>query len=205
MITKQLERYLVDEAKRGNPTALVTLYGTHLQWLERFVRRAAHGTWTGQLDPDEVLGETWLAVQRSFPRFEDRGPGSFKKWVTKIARRRLIDCQKEIMGHDRRSVRAHLVAMAEARFTRNPIKQALRRECYRMLRDAVRGLPRRLRYVVYLCYFRPRPLGQIAASLHTTKSAIGHLHCKARTRLLAALPPAEDFPSSLGLNLRPKH
>ena len=205
MISKSLERDLIDNAQQGKQAALGTLYASYLPWLECFIRRAAGGAWRGKLDPNEVLGETWLAVQSSFPRFEDRGPGSFKKWVTKIARRRLINHQMEIIGHNRSSVRAHLAAMAEARFTRSPIKKGGRRECRRIVRDAVRGLPWRLRYVVYLCYFRPRPLGQIAASLHTTKSAVGHLLCKARTRLLAALPPPENLPSSLGLNLRPKH
>ncbi|WAS91190.1 RNA polymerase sigma factor [Nannocystis punicea] len=42
-------------------------------------------------DVEDLAQETFLRVHRSLPRFEDRGPGSLKKWIVTIAARIAID------------------------------------------------------------------------------------------------------------------
>lgn len=85
--TQSFEQTLA-AARRGDESALATLYTSLQPALLGYLRSRRPA------DADDLASETWLSVARGLRAFEG-GEEGFRRWVFTIARRRLIDLDRE--------------------------------------------------------------------------------------------------------------
>lgn len=139
-------------------------------------------TLKGEVEPEDLVQEILFAVHRDFAGFEERGEGSFYRWLFTLGRNRIRDLADRV-GAEKRRARAPISAPSQT----TPSGAASRREeVARMLR-AMESLPERHREVLLLVKLEERPVDEVAALLRVTPNAVRVLHCRALKELRAAL------------------
>ncbi len=78
-------RGLVDRARAGDARAYDRLFAVAAPRLRLYLRARMGAALRAVAEPEDALQETWLAAHRAIDRFEDRGPGSFVRWLCRIA------------------------------------------------------------------------------------------------------------------------
>ena len=76
---------LVARAKGGDARAFDRLFALAAPRLRLYLRARMGSALRAVAEPEDVLQETWLAAHRALGGFEDRGPGSFTRWLCRIA------------------------------------------------------------------------------------------------------------------------
>ena len=89
---------LVRRAREGDADAARLLFDRHAATLRAGVRRRIPAALSGKVGPSDVVQEAYLAAYLSLGEFEDRGDGSFAKWLQRILRHKLLD---EVRRHAR--------------------------------------------------------------------------------------------------------
>ncbi len=74
------EQELIKSSIRGDADARRALYGRYVQYLSAVCSRYV----TDRTDAKDVLQEAFIRIFRSLDRFEWRGVGSLKSWMTRI-------------------------------------------------------------------------------------------------------------------------
>jgi len=89
---------LVRRVRAGDEAAARLLFERHLPALRAKARARLPRTLRGKVAESDVVQDAWLAAFLDVGRFEDRGDGSFEKWLQKILRHKLLD---EVRRHAR--------------------------------------------------------------------------------------------------------
>jgi len=132
---------------------------------------------------EDLLQEVHLETFRSLERFENRGPGSFSRWVAGIAR---MKAMHELRSGRRRGDRASLDAtgmptLASLRTT--PSSGAVRKELKSHLITAMDTLPEDYRQVILLRHFEGLNGPETARALDRSEGAVRVLFFRAMSRL----------------------
>jgi RNA polymerase sigma factor (sigma-70 family) len=141
-------------------------------------------------EPDELLHETWLEARRSFPTFEPRGPGSFERWLCRIAENRVRDLARRERAPARRPPEEGFSRLLEriGASATGPASAAGRAERDARLERAMAGLDPEERLALLLRHFQGATLGEIAAELGRSETATRRLLGRALGRLRHELP-----------------
>ena len=89
---------LVRRVRAGDEAAAQQLFERHLPALRAKARARLPAALRGKVAESDVVQEAWLAAFLDVGKFEDRGDGSFAKWLQKILRHKLLD---EVRRHAR--------------------------------------------------------------------------------------------------------
>jgi len=81
----RLSGELVVRAQAGEREALDRLFSLAAGRVLFFIRMRLRPPLSAQVDALDVLQETYLEAHCAFPRFEYQGPGSFSRWLCRIA------------------------------------------------------------------------------------------------------------------------
>ena len=96
---------LVRRVRAGDEAAARLLFERHLPALRAKARARLPAALRGKVGESDVIQEAWLAAYLSLPGFEDRGDGSFEKWLQKILRHKLLDDVRRHAGVGKRDAR----------------------------------------------------------------------------------------------------
>lgn len=132
-------------------------------------------------EPDDVLGEVFLQVARSLPRFRGDGGEELRRWVFTIARNRVIDDAR------RRSRRDRL-----GRIGRAPDEAAPSEPIDRELLRAMGALTHEQREVVALRFVADLSLEDVARITGRTTGAVKAMQARALANLARILDPTSS-------------
>lgn len=182
---------LVRRARGGDEAASRTLFDRHAASLRVRVRRKMPASVRRKLAESDVIQEAYLAAFRSLGEFEDRGEGSFAKWLGGIVEHKVKDETRRYVGTKRRS------PARETRLTRaderpaaktadpSPSAVAISREERATIRAAMSELSEDHRTVLRLVHEEGKRLVEAAAAMGRTPDAVRMLYGRALSELIA--------------------
>lgn len=190
---------LLRRAVAGEQAALAALLTEAEPDLRRRISPRVPGDMRGVIDADDVLQEVYAEAFRSVARFEDRGPGSFERWLATIAMRCLrgeIRRQRSakrgggwgrvhhVGGGDESAVTLlRLIESSES----TPSRQVARWEARDALAAVLETLPAGCADVVQLVYFEGCTVAEAAERLGRTERAVHSLCYRAKVALRTTL------------------
>ena len=173
-ITCVTDADLIDRARQGDPAAFGELVDRH----RTAVYRAALAALGSHADADDVAQETFVAAYRRLGGF--RGDASFKTWLLTIAwnqsinrRRSLVRAWKRIVDPQPQPGEAWEEPVeATTAAHESPEARFMSSELRRAIRDAIRGLPRKLRDTLLLAQSGDHTYEEIAAMVQAPVGTI---------------------------------
>lgn len=187
-------RALLARAKDGDEQAAERLFEQAGERVLLFIRLRLGPKLSQQVDPMDMLQETWVAALESFQRFEATGPGAFAAWLCRLAENRIADLARR-GGRLKRTPpgqkQAVTVLLDRVRHSATgPLSAAVRGERESRLSEALQGLPEEEREVAILRHFQELSLEDIADRVGASPSAVRRRLGRALTALGRAM--AED-------------
>ncbi|MFN3240006.1 MAG: RNA polymerase sigma factor [Planctomycetota bacterium] len=177
---------LLARAREGDPEAYDQLFEHAAARLELYLRVRLGKQLRSREESRDLLQETYLAAHQAFGRFEDRGPGSFVRWLCQIAENQ-IRTRAEYHGAKKRSPGelarvSQLIDRLEAEQT-GVLTQAGRSERRTWLAEAITSLPGDERDVLLMRHFEGREIAEIAERIGTSPTSVRRLIGRATVRL----------------------
>jgi len=188
---------LIARAQVGDDEALAKLLHGHERGLRAFVRRASPAHLRAVYDPEDVVQDVMYEAVRRLGQFQPRDPGSFRKWVRRIAANRvrgLVRLQGRLKrGGTRRRVGeagsegddGPLLGLLEelAVYERTPSRSAAAHELIAALQAAIASLPDMAQRVVRMRWIDHEPVKVVAAAVGRSEAAVQML-CLRSLRIL---------------------
>ncbi len=136
------------------------------------------------LDPEDVLQETFLKAFRSLSSIEWQGEAAFLAWLRGIAENHIRSEARKHLRVEKVDLEPELPASMPS-----PSKGLQRTERFDRLKGALDSLPPDYREAIVLARIRGLPVRQIAERLGRTEGATMQLLSRALKRLREALEP----------------
>lgn len=181
---------LVRASQEGDRDALDALYRLHQGRVLAMIRVTLGADLAARIPPEDVLQETLLESARKIGAFEDRGPGSFYRWLVSIARFKVAEARRAQRAQKRAAgvpldgpAGAGEVALAQT----SPSGRVVRAEAAERVAAAIEALPDRQRDAVRLRYLEGRSLADAAAEMACTEAAVKALVARSLLALGASL------------------
>lgn len=147
---------LIDACRRGDRSALQTVFTTHAPYLERVLWRVAGRS----LDVEDLLQSTLMAAIEAFPRF--RGEAQVRTWLARIAVRTAQDRLRSA-AHRLRSHVPDLEAAADRDSESTADRDLDTRRKLQRLEYHLAALGPKKRTAFVLHVFEGMPLEEVAA------------------------------------------
>jgi RNA polymerase sigma-70 factor (ECF subfamily) len=153
---------VVDLVRRGNATALETLFAAHREYLRRVIDLRMNDDLRRRVDPSDIVQEAQLEALRRVAEYARDPQLSVRLWMRQIAIDRLGMAHRRHIKAEKRSVLRELrapdkSAMALARQLiaggESPSRQLDRDELVRLVRHAIDGLGDADREIIVLQAF----------------------------------------------------
>jgi len=178
---------LLARAKGGDPEAYDQLFEQAASRLELYLRVRLGKELRSKEESRDLLQETYLAAHQAFSRFEDRGPGSFVRWMCQIAENQ-IRTRAEYHGAKKRRSTNELARVSQVieRLQADDtgvLTQAGRNEQRTQLAQAITSLPDDEREVLLMRHFEGREIAEIAERMGTSPTSTRRLIGRATVRL----------------------
>jgi len=183
---------LAEQAKAGDRDAFERLAANCCAPLLAWIRVELGEKLRERLDAEDLYQETLLEALRSIGRFQWQGDGSFQRWLSGIARHRIL----EHAARARRDRAQPLDPGAEFALEGPTPSKALRRdERFERLERALGALPEKYREVLRLARIEGLPVGEIARRLGASPDAVSQMILRGLRKLRREFGDTE----SLGL------
>ena len=193
--------HLLERAGRGDPAAAGQLLERHRGRLNRMVAVRLDRRLAARVDPSDVVQETLAEAARRLPDYLRDRPLPFYPWLRRLTADRLAVLHRRHVRAANRAVGREepplpdrsALALADRLFARqsNPSARLRRQERRERVRTALAALPDRDREALVLRYLEELSVGEIAAVLGVTETAVYGRHLRALKRLKELLGP--DF------------
>lgn len=185
---------LVARARSGDEAALALLLAESRDRLLAEVAIRISPEFQGVLSAEDIVQEAHIAAFGRIGTFEDRGPGSFYRWLATIALRKLRNCIKHFRTVKRggaadngrqRSLNDSCVALLATLTGRLPTPSAVmaQGQAVGAIKGAVEELPERHRHAVWSVYIEGRPVREVAGAIGCTERAVHGLCRRGLKRL----------------------
>jgi RNA polymerase sigma-70 factor, ECF subfamily len=180
---------LVRRVRAGDDAAARLLFERHLPALRAKARARLPSALRGKVAESDVIQEAWLAAFLALPEFEDRGDGSFGKWLRGILDHKVA---YEVRRHGRTAKRdagreARLATEVgrtiQARGAASPSQDAMALEQASALRGVIDGLADDHAAVIRLVHVEGLTLAQAGERLGRSGDAARKLYGRAFARL----------------------
>ncbi|HVK07699.1 MAG TPA: sigma-70 family RNA polymerase sigma factor [Gemmataceae bacterium] len=195
---------LVRRLREGDPAAAGALFELCRDRLRRMVRLRLDRRLQGRLDPDDVLQEAFLDVQKKAADFAGKPDMPAYLWLRLVTAERLLVLHRHHLGARARDAgrEVSLCAGGPAASTHSlanlllgrltsPTQAAVRAERQLRLQEALNGMDPVDREVLALRHFEELSNAEAAAVLGVSKTAASNRYVRALKRLkdmLAAVP-----------------
>ncbi len=179
---------LVAKAKQGDRAALEALLARHTARLLGRIRQRMKGGLARKVAPSDVLQEAHLVAALELSKFEDRGDGSFSRWLEKIVELKILEAVRRYAGADKRSVnrevtQSRLPPLNPASPLPSPSQVAMAAELKDAVKDALSQLSPDQRRVLELLRDRQLSVEAAAGRLCRSPGAVRKLYGRALARL----------------------
>ena len=176
-------------ARRGDSAASHALFARHLPELRRRVRRRLPPALRPRVGDSDVVQEACVAAFQRLHEFDDRGDGSFLRWLRKILDHKLVDEVRRHVGAERRDLRREVrVATGEEpsarrRKGRSPPSEVVAAEEQEAVRRAMTELPSHYRAVLRWIHHEGLTAAEAGVRMGRTPDAARKLYARALARL----------------------
>ncbi|MFT7678567.1 MAG: RNA polymerase sigma-70 factor (ECF subfamily) [Planctomycetota bacterium] len=169
-------RALLDRAQAGDMQAAEQLFEQAAERVLLFIRLRLGAKLGRELDPMDVLQETWVAALEGFQRFDAAGTGAFAAWLCRLAENRMADLARR-GGRLKRTPpgqrQAASVLLDRAKHSATgPLTAAVRGERGQRLSEAIEQLDQEEREVALLRHFQELSVEDIAERVGASASAV---------------------------------
>jgi RNA polymerase sigma-70 factor (ECF subfamily) len=182
----------------------ITLLAKHSDEMRAFVARRIPPSLSGEVNPEDVLQEIWLAAIRNHHRFLYDDDTALKAWLYKIARARLADMIRAKGRAKRGGAANRLVNVADvssfidiletiAHSSRSPSRDVAAREAGQTVREMIDQLPDDQAMAVRLRFIEGVSRRDIAIRMNRSLPAVNGLLDRAVERLRAMLGNPGSF------------
>jgi RNA polymerase sigma-70 factor (ECF subfamily) len=182
---------LVAGAQAGDDAAYEALFARVADRLLLYLRLRMGTQLGANLEPLDLLQDTYLAAHQAFATFETREPGAFGRWLFRIADNRLRDAAKRLHAEKRRAFEGAARGSGVLERLRaeqaSPSSESGQRERARALNEALAQLPEPEREAVLLRHFHQQTHEAIAAQLSVSEPTARRLVARAQAKLGRAL------------------
>lgn len=175
------------------------------QTVYRYVASRIPKKFRSVLQVEDVLQEVWASAFQSIAGFRPDGLGSFDRWLTAIAGRRLADmlravstlkrggqdCTLRDYGTQHRSFAGLFSQLVSPGKT--PSREVSSREAVQAVRIALGGLSEPRRRAIYLRHIEGRPCHEIAREMQKSDAAVNGLLYQGLRELRERLGHARRF------------
>ncbi len=183
------------QLQREGSQAVARLFSCYRERLERMVRFRMNVELTGRVDPDDVLQEAYLDIDRRLSSYLEDPSVPVFVWMRQITLQTLIDNHRRHVTAKGRSVRKEVhrattggvtsISLAEflvGQLT-SPSQAVMRRERMEQVRDALEGMEELDREVLALRHFEHLTNSEVADVLGLQKAAASNRYMRALGRL----------------------
>ena len=180
---------LVRKVRAGDETAAHRLFERHADELRGRVARSLPRAMRPRVAASDVVQEAWLAAFLRLADFEDRGEGSFRRWLATIAENKALDEVRHHVGAGKRDVRrevdvqsgiVRLAGPASGRSASADLRDA---EDKAQVERAMSALPGAQREVMRLVHEERLTMEQSAERMDRSLAAVRKLYSRALLRL----------------------
>jgi len=185
------DEQMVSRIRAGDGGAAQALFAKHFPLLRaRVQRRMAPRSRVRQAESD-VIQEACMAAFLRLAEFEDRGPGSFGKWLGGIVDNKLRESIRRHLGTGKRDARREQ-GIADGILgivapDRSPSSAAMATEEMLALLRAIEGLPEHYRTVLHLLYEQGLSLRDAAQRMERSPDAVRMLYGRAIAALAESM------------------
>jgi RNA polymerase sigma-70 factor (ECF subfamily) len=189
---------LLERARAGDVEAFGHLLAQYRNYARLLARTLIGTTLRLQLDPSDLVQETFLEAHRDFPRFEGATERELLAWLRRILARNLADQARRqkagLRDYRRQESLEAILERSNARMQQalvatasSPSAAASRRERAVLLADALADLPPDYREVIILRNLERLRFDEVAARMGRSPGAVRMLWTRALERLSGAL------------------
>lgn len=189
----------LQQLQQEGSQAVARLFSNYRERLERMVRFRMDPQLTGRVDPDDVLQEAYLDIDRRLSGYLEDPAVPVFVWMRQITLQTLIDNHRRHLTAKGRSVRQevhHAVAggvtsvslagLLVGQLT-SPSQAVMRQERMEQLRAALEGMEELDREVLALRHFEHLTNNEVADVLGLQKAAASNRYMRALNRLKQTL------------------
>jgi RNA polymerase sigma-70 factor (ECF subfamily) len=173
-----------------------TLFLQSYDRLLRLIRRNLPLAMEHLVTPEDILQDTYITAFQNFSRFRYQGPGSFHRWIARLARNRIVNVL-EAHQAQKRGGGWHAVNLANntsastvlgilhvlAKGEKSPRQLAADQEAIALVHAALGGLPDDQVQAVQLRYVEGLSINDAAREMDRTEQAIKMLCFRALRHL----------------------
>ena len=164
---------LIGQAKRGDRSAVATLYQLYSQRIFRYVVFRVPTT----ADAEDLTAEVFVGMVKGLPGYQVTG-APFEAWLYRIAASKVVDFYRKNSRRRRTELSDNLRDS-----TPLPEEQILQDQAFDHLRDAMRQLPDDYQSILLLRFVERKSHEEVAAVLGSTVSAVKSAQHRALVRL----------------------
>jgi RNA polymerase sigma-70 factor (ECF subfamily) len=196
---------LLDQARRGDATAVEQLLAHHREPVRRMIGMRLDPAIRPRVDASDVVQEVLLEASRRLADYLRAPTMPFHLWLRHIARDHLIDAHRRHRQAQRRTVdRERRIEPARADASSldmvnqlldpglTPATAAMREEIQGRFQSALDALPEDDREIVLMRHFEQLSNQDVASALALTEAAASMRYLRAIRRLRALLLSASD-------------
>jgi RNA polymerase sigma-70 factor (ECF subfamily) len=191
------DEILAARARAGDEAAFRELCERHAPRLRPRVRRRLPTALRRKVSESDIIQDACLGAHLTLERFEDRGEGSFRRWLGRIVDHKVNDVLRKFLGTAKRGAVGEVSRHARPE-TRNvagggptPSQVAEASELEERVREALEELPEHYRLVIRLVREDGLTLAETADRMGRSAGAVEKLYGRALSRL-AALVRVEE-------------
>jgi RNA polymerase sigma-70 factor (ECF subfamily) len=191
------DEQLVLRAQAGDETAFEALCARHSARLLARIGARVTGALRRKVGASDVLQEAYLVALRRLREFEDRGDGSFGRWLAQIVEWKVQETLKRYVGAAKRGL-----AREESRDTRaqelgardpSPSDAAIAGELRSAAQAALARLPEAHREVLRLIQEEHLTVAEAALRMGRTHEAVRKLYSRALAHFAELLNAGGDY------------
>jgi RNA polymerase sigma-70 factor, ECF subfamily len=168
---------LIDRIRQGDREAFTPLFQKYRPRLAVFVHYRLSPQLRAQIEIDDILQETLLKAYEELEQFSYHGPGSYFRWLSRIAEHVIVDEARYRGREKRRAVEVvpfrseSNPAGPEPADNRSPSRLFAQSENVRSLMQKLDSLPANYREVILLSKVEGQSTAEVAAKLGKTRDA----------------------------------
>ena len=186
---------LLESARAGDDDALGEICRRLYGYLMLVAERGIGADLRTKVGASDIVQQSMLEAHQDFQKFDGGSEAEFRRWVSRLLRRNLIDSARQYRNAACRAVGRETELDSKIGIpaqTDNASQIARKREADLELSKAIEGLPPRQRLVVELKHRDDAPYPAIASRMEISEEAARQLYSRALNSLRQRLGRTDD-------------